>query len=224
MQNLLFQPTSILQGTACRGKFSRKLQAFKDGFFPDLEIQVRPCALTLQQAIEFNLPTTPLKPEESRAAQWREKFGREQTEIDALASLRPQVLRDIARTAAAPYFDYGLKARVHQYQSAYLATVNELIQEGLEARAEDLGGIRAQIGAINARLPKIPKDVDEEAQRVKDDGETILVEVREAAEAALPAIELPKCLVEGDAAADEPLFDSLGDWAQQTEKLLARKL
>ena len=62
---------------------------------------------TIQQG-ELGLPSTPLKPTEKRGDRWREEFGVEQTEIDALALFQPDVLRRIIETAIAPYFDRTL--------------------------------------------------------------------------------------------------------------------
>ena len=65
----------------------RKLQAFRDLEFSDLQFEVRPVAVTLEQAIDFELPETPLKESEMRASSWRKRMGREQTEIDAFVTL-----------------------------------------------------------------------------------------------------------------------------------------
>ena len=69
-------------------------------------------ALTVEQVRDLDLPSTPLKETEKRADRWREAFGVEQTEIDALATLRPDALREIVDRAFDPYFDRTLKARV----------------------------------------------------------------------------------------------------------------
>ena len=66
----------------------RKLQAFKDLFFPKLRFEVVPVALTVEQVRDLGLPSSPLKTTEKRADRWRQAFGIEQTEIDALATLR----------------------------------------------------------------------------------------------------------------------------------------
>ena len=90
----------------------RKLQALHDLLFPNLKFEVVPAALTVDQVRDLDLPSTPLKETEKRASRWREAFGVEQTEIDALATLRPDDLREIVDGAFDPYFDRTLKARV----------------------------------------------------------------------------------------------------------------
>src|SRR5271166_4177666 len=73
---------------------SFKLQALIDlRGHQDLEVQVHAVALTYDQVCEFDLPSTPLKEDEKRAGAWKEAWNREQTEIDALATLQPEVLR-----------------------------------------------------------------------------------------------------------------------------------
>src|SRR6516225_9841271 len=91
---------------------ARKLQAFRDLLFPKLQFEVVPVALTVEQVRELGLPSTPLKETEARADRWRQAFGVEQTEIDALATLQPGVLREIVELAFDPYFDRTLDARV----------------------------------------------------------------------------------------------------------------
>ena len=91
---------------------ARKLQALRDLLFPDLRFEVVPVALNPEQVAALGLPSTPLKETEKRADRWREAFGIEQTEIDALATLRPDVLREIVERAFDPYVDRGLKERV----------------------------------------------------------------------------------------------------------------
>jgi hypothetical protein len=68
---------------------ARKLQSLRDLLFPKFRFEVVPVALTVDQVRELGLPSTPLKETEKRADRWREAFGVEQTEIDALATLQP---------------------------------------------------------------------------------------------------------------------------------------
>ena len=82
---------------------ARKLQAFRALEFPTLDFQVRRVGLTPVQVRAYELPSTPLREGERRADRWRTAMGVEQTEIDALASLRPALLREIASAAIAPF-------------------------------------------------------------------------------------------------------------------------
>src|SRR6266568_7453405 len=53
----------------------RKLQAFKEGLYPDLEFVEYRVALTPDQVREHDLPSTPLKDTEQRGDRWRDKWG-----------------------------------------------------------------------------------------------------------------------------------------------------
>ena len=164
----------------------RKLQALRDLLFKGLRFEVVPAALTVEQVRDLNLPSTPLKETEMRAGRWREAFGVEQTEVDALATLRPDDLREIVDRAFDPYFDRTLKARVDTAEEEWLAAAEEAMAQQIdddvlsdlrEQAAERLEELRAKIDDINARfhlaadhvsLPEIEvpqPEIDDEAPR-----------------------------------------------------------
>jgi hypothetical protein len=164
----------------------RKLQAFRDLLFPKLRFEVVPVALTVEQVEQLGLPSTPLKETEKRADRWREAFGTEQTEIDALATLRPDVLRQIAEDAFDPYFDRTLEDRVDEARDVWMQEAQEAINaqidpEILAALREEAAGRLAEletaIAEINERLRlaadhftlptiRVPRpEIDEDAER-----------------------------------------------------------
>src|SRR6266702_6473133 len=177
----------------------RKLQAFREGLFPGLEFAVYRVALTPGQVREYDLPSTPLKDTEKRAGKWQQAMGVEQTEIDAIAALQPDLLRQIARDAIAPFYDLELNRRVARYRDAWLGRAREMIAASFdldrlaEIRADaeqQLDGMREQIRELN------------DALRINvDPGD-------------LPPIELPGAET-GGVASDPPLVDSLWDFAEQ---------
>ena len=138
----------------------RKLQAFHDLQFPELRFEVVPVALTVEQVAELGLPSTPLKETEKRADRWRQAFGVEQTEIDALATLQPNTLREIVESAFEPYFDSTLVARVAEAEAEWTAAAQQAIDEQVdpvrlatlrEEAAERLAQLQSAIDDINAR-------------------------------------------------------------------------
>jgi hypothetical protein len=140
---------------------ARKLQAFQALHFADLDFRVQRVALTPDQVREYGLPSTPLKDTEKRGDAWRAAMGIEQTEIDALAALQPELLQQLARDAVAPYFDRTLEGRVWSAYSEWLdeaqaALTGQLDGEQLERiraeAAEKLAAMREQIDALNAEL------------------------------------------------------------------------
>jgi hypothetical protein len=164
-------------------------------------------ALTPNQVQRFDLPSTPLKASERRAGAWWDRFGVEQTEIDALATLRPDLLRQIAREAIAPFFDASLDGRVFDARSQWIGDAQAVVDAAMDSEhlerirveaGQKLGALQAEIDAINDALRLDVDDFD------------------------LPDIEVP----EPDATlggAAEPLLDSDDEFAEQTRRLIDSK-
>jgi hypothetical protein len=98
---------------------SRKMQALRDLYYPGLNVQSHSVALTLDQVHQFDLPSTPLKESERRGDRWRAVMHHEQTEIDALAALRLNDLRNIALESIEPVDDETLSARIREAQTRW---------------------------------------------------------------------------------------------------------
>ncbi len=139
----------------------RKLMALKVLLFEDLEFQVRRVALTPEQVRRYGLPSTPLKETEKRADKWQAAYGVEQTEIDALASLQPELLKRIARKAMTPFYDTTLDGRVSAARGQWLAEAQAVVDAQMDSdhldriradAAEKLAALQVEIDAINAAL------------------------------------------------------------------------
>ena len=185
----------------------RKLQAFKDLLYPELEFEVRPIALTEEQAVGLDLPSTPLKESERRADGWREKFGREQTEIDALNALRPGALREIVIEAVKPYFDDSLDQRVASAEREWQRLAMQSIEETIGDQVEEI--------QTDARL------AIQEFQRVWRNLNERLEAVASSAP-NLPDFVMPEPLAYAGKPPD-PLISSRWSWLDQTRALIARK-
>ncbi len=185
---------------------SRKLQALKILLpgMPDFE--ACRAALTPAQVGEYGLPSTPLKATEKKADKWRAAFGVEQTEIDALASLRPDLLRQIARDAIAPFFDRSLSQRVFEAKGRWLDEAGEVISRDLDI--EQLGRIRAEAASRLADM----------AQQVADLNDQLRIDVDDF---DLPPAVVPEAEVDGSNGL--PLLDSRWDFAGQCRALIASK-
>jgi hypothetical protein len=181
---------------------ARKLQAFRQMFFPDLDFEVHRVALTVEQVREFGLPSTPLKASERRADKWRAAMGVEQTEIDALATLRPDLLRELAREAMKPFYDFELDRRVQAAFDEWTDRAIEIISASLDdpsrARLRELARVklaelREQVDALNDALRIDLEDFD------------------------LPPIVIPEARIQG--LKPEPLFDSAWSFVEGTQRL-----
>jgi len=186
---------------------ARKLQAFRDLFFPNLKFEVVPVALTVEQVRELGLPSTPLKETEKRADRWREAFGVEQTEIDALATLQPDVLSEIIERAFDPYYDRTLESRVRRAQEDWHARAMQALNDQVDyerieairrAAAKRLAKVRDTIADINRQLETAVGDV------------------------SLPPIRVPKPSIDPDAETHALVsFDD--DWLTATRAMKDRK-
>jgi hypothetical protein len=197
----------------------RKLQALRDLCFPGLKFKVVPLGLTDEHVREFALPSTPLKATEVRGDKWRAEFGLEQTEVDALATLQPDVLRQIVLDGIAPYYDATLEARVSAAKRRWVRRAQTVINGHVDAEAVDeieRGIEDFKVGATE-RIEAIKTEIEE---RVSE-ADAQLAEMVEAIELpdipALPAAVLPEsgtqaCLVSSD-----------WSWVEQTRALKARK-
>jgi len=185
----------------------RKLQAFRDLLFPKLQFEVVPVALTVNQVRELGLPSTPLKETEKRADRWREAFGVEQTEIDALATLRPNVLREIVERAFDPYFDRTLEERVSQAEEGWTQHAEEAVREQVDPAI--LAELREEAAERLAELESVIADINERLQLAAD-------------HFTLPPIEVPEPDV--DANAPRQALVSFDDgWVVATRALIRRK-
>src|SRR5262245_62625743 len=185
----------------------RKLQAFRDYRFPKLKFEIVPIALTVEQVRELGLPSTPLKETEKRANRWRQAFGVEQTEIDALATLRPDVLRQIIEAAFEPYYDSSLEDRVDDARTDWMAQAQAVIDEQVDP--EVLAVLRAEATEQLAGIQSIIADLNERFRLAAD-------------RFTLPAIEVPRPELDDDA--ERQALVSLNDsWVTATRALIARK-
>jgi hypothetical protein len=186
---------------------ARKLQAFKASLFPDLDFEVRRVGLTPDQVREYGLPITPLKDTERRADRWLEAMGVEQTEIDALASLRPDLLRQLARAALGSFYDRTLGSRVSSVHQAWLEEAQTAVDEQMDS--EHLDRIREE---ADAKLAELREEIEvlNDALRVSADG------IR------LPTVpEIPAAEVAGSDGL--PLLDSRWSFADQCRRLIDSK-
>ena len=186
---------------------SRKLQALNT-LTPDdtFIVEVHPVAITLEQAIEFNLPSTPLKEGEKRRHRWQERFGREQTELDALIALRPGTLQQIARDAVAPFFDYTLAQRSLNADTEWRDQAQEELEE-----AEGYNAASIITRAAYNRLVAAIADYD-----------TTLAAARSRLPEITAEVEVPEPQINEEDQPD-PLFTTREeDWVAATRPLVAR--
>lgn len=182
--------------------------------FPELRAELHHVALTLDQVLELDLPSTPLKGTEKRSAKWREATGREQTEIDALAALRPDVLRQIAEDALLPFYDPTLDGRVAAAWGEFEADAEAWFE-----RLPEYAKTKAEIAEARAAVVTAAAALADAQRRALD------VMSGAADEADNPPEPPDTMAIKPELAGDapEPLFMTDDDWLTATQKLIDRK-
>jgi hypothetical protein len=193
---------------------ARKLQAFKAMLFPDLQFEVRRIGLTAEQVQEYDLPSTPLKPTELRASAWRKRFGVEQTEVDALAALRPQVLADIIRQALQPFHDDTLGKRIAAAERDWTLAARKSLKSKTDS-------------ALFERLKAEAEQMVADLQQHSDDVHARIEELGERLQSSLPTVKLPAAKAPvpqlDPALYGKPLISTDWSWTEQTTALIQHK-
>jgi hypothetical protein len=206
---------------------ARKLQALKafgdvevpvetsDGYgstrvvpLGDLDFEVYRAAVLPDQVMEYGLPSSPLKETEKRADRWREAWGIDQTEVDALTTpAMADTLREIAWRALDPFYDWTLDQRVMEARAAW---EDEAIRVATEQIGpEQLGRLHQ---AATTRLASIRSQVDALREAMRIDADDL----------QLPTPVIPTAHVNGG---PRPplLVDSCWSFAEQCQRLIDSK-
>lgn len=180
---------------------ARKLEfLIRDGNL-HLDLQLRPVVLNEDQCAEYQLPRTPLKDSESRAADFQARFGEGATELDALEALRPGELRRILVEEIERYYDTSLARNINEAARGVeeeIEDINDTVEAEFEFEHEKLSSELADLSnrislyreRANQRLSELAPYIDE--------------------------IEWPE-----PSEADEdpdPLFDSQRDYVEQIDR------
>jgi hypothetical protein len=187
----------------------RKLRALRDLKFQSLRFTAVHAGLSPDQTRELRLPSSPLKEGEKRGEDWLALYGLEQTEIDALATLRPDTLEQLAREVFAPYYDATLKARVEAAREVWQARADAELAAQLDE--EQLANLQARARDALAELEEV-------------NGETAAM--RDAIDVTEPTPPLPEPDMDAlgdaqDAAEDRVLITDAMDYLEATERLRA---
>jgi hypothetical protein len=156
---------------------------------------------------EYGLPSTPLKDTEKRGDAWLAAMGVEQTEIDALASHQPELLRRLARDAIAPFYDDTLQRRVWRAEDGWLEVAQEAVDDALDQ--EHLDRLRTE---WTARLSELREQIDAIKNELHID----------VSDLDLPPILVPEADLTGKTH-PLPLLDSSWPFAEQCRRLIDSK-
>jgi hypothetical protein len=189
----------------------------------DLDVQLRPVALTHDQCVENRLPRTPIKDSARGKGKFEERFGTGATELDALEALRPGLLRQILVDEIERYHDDDLEERVGEVADEFREELEGVHDQVLARHEHDLESLRAERRDLakrcNAELAAIVARYDfafrENAERYNAIQGTIASELHD--EAPDPdGIDWPEP-DDGDED-DDPLFDTSRDYVEQMDR------
>src|SRR5262245_34361290 len=121
---------------------ARKLEFLIATMAPDLDVQVRPIALTREQVEQYDLPSIPIKESNRQASVFEKRHGvTGATELDALEALRPGELRQIVEAEIMRYVDLDLKDNVDAVRDEvqeHLDEINDVVHDEREDEIEEL--------------------------------------------------------------------------------------
>jgi len=121
----------------------------------DLDIELRPLALTKQQCVDLELPRIPIKDGDRGKRAFEERHGDGATELDALEALHPGLLEDLIVAEVERYHDHTLEERLREAEAsvtADLMAINETVHPRNEDELEEL---RAELDSICEPLREV---------------------------------------------------------------------
>jgi hypothetical protein len=150
-----------------------------------------------------------LKETEKRKTRWREVMQHEQTEIDALAALRPADIQEIAYAAVEPFYDFTLAERCGAASEAWRAEA--------EAKIADQPALAMMRGKIAVAHTAVTAAID----TLHEVQSAAYAEVKDQLDIENASIPAPEAQI--DTTASAPVFTTADDFATASLKLIAEK-
>jgi hypothetical protein len=183
----------------------------------ELDVQLRPVGLTLEQCVEFELPRTPIKATERRAGRFEERFGEGATELDALEALHPGALGQIVEREIGRYQDIDPETN-RRFFEVYRAIQDELraVGQTVLARHEDvLGELREEHERLREAHDRVLEDLADWSERVEQAFRLIRSDLEDE-QPVLSRWEWPEPSRPNEDR--NPLFDAHRDYVDQIDR------
>jgi hypothetical protein len=210
----------------------------------DLDIRLEHVALTPEQCVQYQLPRTPIKKTEGRAADFEAKYGEGATELDALEALHPGALREILVEHIERYYHHDLDQEIDDAVEQYrdqLESAEAEIEEQFSEQISDINDQRERIAAafeqVNGRaeaayrravveaqriydeaLERVRDEIDEMEDRLVTQAETLLARMKVALEEAVPDPDLFDWPEPAEAEDGDALYDSTRGYVEQVDR------
>lgn len=200
-----FDPAGQSMPTA----IARKIQWQLEQYHIDADVILQPIVLSHAQCLHYQLPRTPLKESEQRAAKFEQRFGEGATELDAMEAIVPGELDRTVRSWADQYFDRTLSDRTEARRQELLAALGDLTDDVLGNHADDIGQLRAEYDALRqevaGRLASLNRRIQHKWQAISAELDAVAPDVG--------AYELPTAPAVIEQA--DVLYDSQRDYLEQ---------
>lgn len=172
-----------------------KMLALQAHQFPGLEFRIYRAGLTPDQVREYDLPQSPIeKGKEAEAESWRDATGVDQTEIDAIATLQPELLAQIAEEWIAYFRDDTLDRRVAEARNEWVSAAQVVVDAGIDQAALD-----SAVEAMEQHRVEVQAILDGQVQPVIAAAEAItLPDLPDIPEATVDLDAQPEALVDTD--------------------------
>jgi hypothetical protein len=174
----------------------------------DVDFQLLPVALTLEQIRHYNLPRIPIKETERRKDRFEDTFGVGATELDAMEALHPGELARIVEAEIDNWLDPDLARRVREVRSEQSVRVAKITKRVHTKHAEQIEELTNRFEEIVEELREWETEADELWQTIADH---LAEEKPDLSEVEVPRSEAP-------GATDKfVLFDSKRDYLTQMD-------
>jgi len=202
-----FDPAGRSMPVAVARKIQHRLYAA--GIEADITLQ--PIILNEDQCMEYNLPRTPIKETEKRAAQFESRFGAGATELDALEALHPGALAEIVENEVCRYFDPTLTNRIHNARREIYGMIRDLENRVREHYATEIEGLSEQYDELLNDASIIEEEAQDLWARMEKD--------LQRNKPGRPEVDVSMIPVPRDPnPTDNPLFDSTRDEFSQLDR------
>lgn len=108
---------------------ARKIEYLLQKYRVQVDLELTPIALNVQQVEEYNLPSIPIKDTETRAGKFQNVYDGGAVELDALEALYPGALGDIVREALEKYYSEDAEAHAQEVARKRRQAVRDAVEQ-----------------------------------------------------------------------------------------------
>jgi hypothetical protein len=148
---------------------ARKIEFVLRSEHHDIDIQVRPIVLTYEQVEQYDLPRTPAKETDLRAASFARRFGDGVVELDALEALHPGELARILEPEILRYYDGTLGEQIEDIGNDVWRDLNEISDEVRRQHAKAIEELEAEHKKVLVAVKTFEKKAEPILSKIEKD-------------------------------------------------------